>query len=449
MASARSLAQHALLALKRGRQTRLRAALEGAQLDRRDQAFASELAHGVLRRERLLDHVLLGFAHRGLPKQPALLTALRLGVYQLLFVPGMPAHAAVHETVALIRENKGFANALLRRVAGAVADRAADPARPREELALGERRCFELAAPLPEDEVARLALQHSLPDWLAQRCCEQHGLDGLRQIAAAASCQPGVFLRAVGDVDALVSDLQAEEVQVERAAGAGLLRWSGGAAPFRTRPFQEGRFVVQDPTAAAVAAAVPCAAGDVVIDLCAAPGTKTTLLAERVQPGGRVLAYDPDASRRERVVENVTRLGFGGVVGVVSDPAALEPAGSVLADVPCSNTGVLGRRVEVRGRLQPEVFEQLAVVQRQILERAFALTEPGGHLVYSTCSVDREENEDVVAAMLGAHPDLELLEQVTTLPAAGEHDGGFYAVLRRGGLTRAAAARAGHRAAIG
>ena len=93
MASARSLAQHALLALKRGRQTRLRAALEGAQLDRRDQAFASELAHGVLRRERLLDHVLLGFAHRGLPKQPALLTALRLGVYQLLFVPGMPAHA--------------------------------------------------------------------------------------------------------------------------------------------------------------------------------------------------------------------------------------------------------------------------------------------------------------------------------------------------------------------
>ncbi|HEB52309.1 MAG TPA: rRNA small subunit methyltransferase B, partial [bacterium] len=140
MVSARGLALHALVALERGRSERLKSALDGRGLAGRELAFAYELAHGVLRRERLLDAVLAGFAHRGLPKDPALRTVLRLGAYQLLFVSGMPSHAAVHETVALARNNRGFANALLRQLARAIRARSADSACERTELALAGDR---------------------------------------------------------------------------------------------------------------------------------------------------------------------------------------------------------------------------------------------------------------------------------------------------------------------
>ena len=435
MVSARGLALRALVALHKGRRERLRSELEGRGLEGRDLAFAFELAHGVVRRERLLDHVLEGFAHRGLPKDPPLRMALRLGVYQLLFVPGMPSHAAVHETVEVVRQNKGFANAILRHVAGAVQDVAADPARPRHQLPLAPERSFALPEPLPKDEVERLAVVHSLPDWLALRFGEQHGLEGLRQIAAAASATPGIYLRAGASVsrDTLRAELEAHEVEVEDAEHERLLRWSGGASPFGTPPFEAGRFVVQDPTAMAAAAAVPCGPGDTVVDLCAAPGTKTTFLAERVAPEGKVFAYDPDERRRTRIAENVARLRLEGAVEIVADPGSLQPADCVLADVPCSNTGVLGRRVEVRGRLKPETFDELVGLQREILEQALGLTRPGGHVVYSTCSIDREENDAVVDAARQAHAGLELVDSQLTLPHAGAHDGGYFAVLRRPG----------------
>ena len=425
------MAQRALIALHKDRGRRLRSELADRRLEGRDLAFAFELAHGVARRERLLDHVLLGVAHRGLPKNPALLVALRLGVYQLLFVPGMPPHAAVHETVELVRQNKGFANAVLRRVAGMLRDRQADPARPRHELVLGEARSFELPAPLPDDDTERLALLHSLPAWLAHRMREQHGLDGLAQLAAAASTTPSIHLRIRGAADDLIERLQAEDVEVERAEGGPLLRWTGGASPFGTTAFRDGSFIVQDPTAADAAAALPCQAGDTVIDLCAAPGTKATYLAEQVGAQGKVLAYDPDRARRERIVENVARLRLQQVVEIVDDAGALEPAAGVLADVPCSNTGVLGRRVEVRGRITPAALDDLPKLQREILDRAVTLTRVGGHVVYSTCSVDRVENEDVVAAAIAANDGLELLSQKLTLPLPGQRDGGFFALLRR------------------
>lgn len=430
-ASARSVAQRALVALHKGRSQRLRGELEGRGLEGRDLAFAYELSHGTLRRQRLLDHVLAGVAHRGLPKTAPLLAALRLGAYQLLFVPGMPAHAAVHETVALLRDNRGFANAMLRRIAGMVRGRAADRSRPLEELALGEERALELPAPLPSEEIERLAIVHSLPSWLARRFTDQHGVARLEQIAVAASATPGVYLRARAPVDEVAVALAREDVTVTAADSGRLLRWTGGASPFSTRSFRDGDFVVQDPTAFAAASAVPCGPGDQVIDLCAAPGTKTTLLAEKVGVGGRVFAHDPDERRRERVVENVSRLRLGEVVEVVSEAASLVPADSVLVDVPCSNTGVLGRRVEVRSRLTPSAIEDITHLQRELLGRAVALTRPGGHVVYSTCSIDIEENDAVVAAALAAVPGLELLTAALTLPAAGSHDGGYYAVLRR------------------
>ncbi|MCB9884463.1 MAG: hypothetical protein H6838_03170 [Planctomycetes bacterium] len=436
MATARAVALQALVELDRGRASRLRAALDAAGLEGREQALANELAHGVLRRERLLDHVLEGLAERGLPRDPRLRLVLRLGAYQLLFVGGMPAHAAVNETVRLIKGNRGFANAVLRQIARRIELRVADPTAATTELPLSPTRTLLLPKPLPEDLAARLAIEHSLPDFLVSRWRQQFGDDALPGITAAASTVPDVYLRvsAAGSRDQLLAALAAAGVSAERALHPRLLRWTGGESPFGTEAFRLGLFAVQDPTALAAAEAVPCGPGDRVVDLCAAPGTKTGVLAERVRPGGTVFAADPDARRRERIAENVQRLGLREVVRIVADADLPTDVDAVLADVPCSNSGVLARRVEVRRRLEPGTFPELAALQLTILERAAGLVRPGGHVVYSTCSIDREENEAVVARLLetAAGRGFELLTQATTLPQAGHHDGGFVAVLRRG-----------------
>jgi len=435
MTGARAAALAALVQLEKGHVERLREALDAAGLEGRDQAFAYELAHGVLRRERLLDHVLLGFAHRSLPKDPLLRCALRLGAYQLLFTGGVPPHAAVHETVELVRNNKGFANAVLRRVAERLQPRAADPGRPGDELPLGPARSFLLPAPLPANEVERLALLHSLPFFLLQRWLPDLGLDGLRQVAEAASAVPGVFLRAVGvDRETLCDELAAAGVASEPAEHPLLLRWTGGRSPFAASAFAAGRFVVQDPTSLRAAEAVPCGPGATVVDLCAAPGTKTSLLAERVRPGGCVHAFDLDPERRTRIAENVARLSLGDVVRVVDDARALPVGDAVLVDVPCSNTGVLGRRVEVRRRLTGSTIPRLVPAQRELLAQAIGRCRPGGAVVYSTCSIDRDENEGLVAAVLGSPgvPSCTVEAAQRTLPLCGQHDGGYFAVLRRG-----------------
>jgi 16S rRNA (cytosine967-C5)-methyltransferase len=364
-----------------------------------------------------------------------LLVALRLGAYQLLFVPGMPTHAAVHETVELVRGNKGFANAILRAIAKAIVDRPADPAAFRRELGLGPTRTFVLPAPLPDDEAAALAILHSLPEFLVARWREQFGDDGMRSVAAASTATPEVWLRlgAAFPPAEVAAALLAAGVETAPGEHPRLLRWTGGASPFTSPPFKAGQFVVQDPTAFVAAEAVPCKPGDTVVDLCAAPGTKTTLLAERVRPGGAVFAFDVDSRRRVLIGENVARLQLRDVVRVVESAAALPLADAVLVDVPCSNSGVLARRVEVRTRITEATFGELAPLQRRLLAQAIALCKPGGTVVYSTCSIDREENDDVTSAVLAdpATPRCERGPSRLSLPRAGLGDGGFYALLRR------------------
>jgi len=434
MVTARAAALQALVAVDRGQADRIRDVLDAAGLAGREQALAFELAHGVLRRERLLDHLLEAFAHRGLPKDATQRAVLRLGAYQLLFASGMPVHAAVHETVELVRSNKGFTNAMLRRLADCLESRPADPARPTLELPLSSTRCLRLPAPLPDNESERLGIVNSLPFFLLQRWSKDLDIEGLRRVAAAASSVPGVFLRAVGcQRDELQAELAASGVVVEAAAHPALLRWTDGSSPFGTPSFRAGRFVVQDGTALCAAEAVPCGPGDLVLDLCAAPGTKTSLLAERVRPGGKVYAFDLDPARRELIRTGIDRLGLADAVQIVETTADLPLFDAVLVDVPCSNTGVLGRRVEVRRRLTGGTFGRMVSEQRSLLVQALQRCRPGGAVVYSTCSIDREENEHLVRTVLGSSnvPQATLQAEHRTLPLAGEHDGGYWALLRR------------------
>lgn len=429
-ASARALARTAVERVEQG--GRADEVLSGARLEPRDAAFARELALGVLRHQRLLRFVLEGFCDRGLPEGPPL-HVLEIGAQQLLFMDRVPDHAAVQETVALAGRARGFVNAVLRSLTRSFRDGVAGD--PCTELQLPGGRFLALPRPLPDpqaDPVRSAALLFSLPDFLVERWVERLGAETATAVAAASATTPAVFLRASarsGGAETLAGALAEEGVETE-GVDPDLLRWSGGRSPFAGASFRQGGFVVQDPTALEAARAVGARPGERILDLCAAPGTKASFLAEQVGPEGRVFAFDPDVRRRRRIEENARRLGLPNLV-TVDSPKAQGPYVRVLVDAPCSNTGVLARRVEVRRRLQPETFAELAHTQTSLLEQALGLVHPKGEVLYSTCSIEPEENGELVRAVTAAAEDWKLREDRLTLPAVPAHDGGYWARLGR------------------
>jgi 16S rRNA (cytosine967-C5)-methyltransferase len=433
MTTARRAAWRALLALETGRVTRIDAAFDVSGLAPPDRALAFELVHGAERGRLFLDAVIEALLKRGATRDHRLRVALRLGAHQILRLTRIPTYAAVSETVGLLHGARGTANAVLRRLAGCIATRPPDPRRARSEVALDESRTLVMPVeflPDPEtDPAAYHALLHGLPAFLVQRWEARYGAETARRLAAAADRTPAVILRATrpGGAARLQQELAAEEVQTEFLADPRLLRWTGGASPFGGAAYRAGAFVAQDPTALRAAEALDAQPGETIVDLCAGPGTKTVLLAERVGAAGRVHAYDVTERRRAPIRDNAARLGFGPIVVVHDDQERLPVADRVLADVPCSNTGVLARRVEARRRLTPESFAELAARQRELLARALRLARPGGVVAYSTCSIEPEENDDVVDAVVGSGARVRWRE--LTLPDPPAHDGGFVAVI--------------------
>lgn len=435
MNRARRVACRALLALEKGRTQRLDQTLDGAELSVDDRGLARELAYGVERNRELLDAVLATFVTRALPRDPLPLVVLRLGAYQILFLSRVPPHAAVNETVGLLsaRHGRGFVNAVLRQLVGAVVERDADTLADREITLVAGRALVAPRAALPDrqqDRVGHLAVRYSLPRFLMQRWCDRYG-DAAEQIAAASSRTPSVWLRARRDegATALATALAAAGVETEPGDEPLSLRWTGGVSPFATSLFAEGRFVAQDPTAMAAVAALAAVPGETILDLCAAPGTKATALAEAVGTSGKVYAYDANPARRPRIADNAHRLRLRDILLVVDDLATVPEVDAVLVDAPCSNTGVLARRVEVRRRLSPAMIDGLVVVQRRLLEEALGRVRAGGRVLYSTCSIEPEENETLVASVVANRGHVEL--QRSILPDPPHHDGGFHALVRR------------------
>jgi 16S rRNA (cytosine967-C5)-methyltransferase len=315
-----------------------------------------------------------------------------------------------------------------------IAARPAEPQQSATEVALSPTRTLVLPEPglVPGEGMPDpLALRHSLPDFLVARWRAHHGA-AVQGICAAASARPEVFLRNCApqcDVPALQQRLSSAGVECAAASHPRVLRWSGGESPFATACFRDGWFVVQDPTAVRAAEAVPVRLGGSVLDLCAAPGTKATLLAEGVGAGGAVYAFDRDVARRQRIRDNAARLRLP-QLQMVEDLDAVPPVDAVLVDVPCSNTGVIARRVEVRRRLRPVTIVDLAAAQRELLLQATQRVAPGGTVVYSTCSLEPEENGQLVREALP--PGWALVHEQLTLPSASICDGGYFAVLRHG-----------------
>jgi len=380
----------------------LQAAFARSELGARDRAFATELVYGTLRWRGRLDFVLGRVLDRELGAlEPGVLTLLRLGAYQILFCDSVPASAAVDQTVRSARalgaeRATGLMNAVLRRLA---------------------QQAPAIALPALADE-PQAHLEHALglPGWIAARWLAELGPVEAAALAEASNAAPPVTARANRtriSREALLARV-IERFPDARActyAPGGVVLGHGGA-PASDPSFVEGLFSVQDEASQLVVELLAPRAGERILDTCAAPGTKATAIAERVGPSGLVVALDRSAQRLALVGRSARRLGLDNVTALARDatqPLADLPGAPfdrILVDAPCSGLGTLRRNPDARWRVSAGDPAQLAVTQAALLASARSVLKPGGTLVYSTCTLTREENDEVIGTFLAREPGL-------------------------------------------
>jgi len=420
-------------------------ALSTTPLSPQDRRFLTQLVFGVIRRRGTLEAILKPFIQIPIHAvQPRVWDVLYLGAFQLVFLTHVPKHAAVNETVELAThvgapKAKGFVNGVLRRIAELVTDEFT--VKPSSDAApFDDRRYRKLARPVFPDPTAHpdvyFAAAFSLPKWLADRWLDRYGVDESTRLGFWFNNPPPLWIR--------IKKLHTDRETYRLRLAAALIDSEPGEHPqslrlpdppaIRDLPgYDAGDFTVQDHSSMLAASALAPQPGMHVLDLCSAPGSKTTHLAELMNNRGRVTACDIDARRLETVTALCQRLGVKGVESVLLKDDQDPPAGpfdASLADVPCSNTGVLGRRPEVRWRLKPNEFEYLVRLQTKLLILAAERVKPGGAVVYSTCSIEPDENQGVVKAVLRGMRGLKLEAEHESIPGRPS-DGGYWARLRK------------------
>ena len=400
-------------------------------LDARDRRWVQELVWGTLRRRAMLDAMLDARVKGGTVRLDAdVVDLLRLGAYQLLHMGSVPPYAAIAQTVELVKVRHGqgaggLANAVLRRI---------------------DREREQLAVPVPTDEIDALALEHGHPRWLVARWVARWGASETAKLLDANNTPGPITIRPYGIVtEQLEATLEAAGVSpTEGTLARGSLDLPHGVALTELGAFRQGLFFVQDAAATLVAQYAAIAPGSTVADLCAAPGGKALELA---RTAAIVLAADRGTHRVRRLAENVRRVDAQNVFVFAADlrDAPIRPVDAVLIDVPCTGTGTFRRHPDARWRLKISDLAVMAAAQRALARSAARLVKPGGLMVYSTCSLEPEENDAQVDAFLAEHSDWVLEpppegavpEQVLdagllrVLPQRHGVDGAFAARLRK------------------
>jgi 16S rRNA (cytosine967-C5)-methyltransferase len=419
--------------------------LRQAELSPADRRLATNLVYGVLRRRGTLDALIRPLLTRR-PDQvePWLWDILRLGAFQVALLTHIPAHAALFETVELAQRwgrprAKGFVNGVLRTLLGLITDEElAEPAGNALPLQAGRyRRLTRAVLPDPADHrVEYLASAFAWPLWLAERWFARFGWGECLRLGFWFAGPAPVWLRVnvlrCSRQD-LLAALHKAGIAAEPGSHAQSVRLTDMAAIRDLPGYEQGWFAVQDESAMRVAEALAPAAGNMVLDLCAAPGGKTTHLAEIMHNQGHITACDVDAPRLVSLAESCLRLGVDVVKPKLlsADNGEEPPPGpfdAVLVDVPCSNTGVLGKRPEARWRLKPADCRHLVPLQTKLLLQACERVKPGGAVVYSTCSIEPEENQNVVRAVLQGMRNMVLVAEEQQVPGKPA-DGGYWARL--------------------
>jgi 16S rRNA (cytosine967-C5)-methyltransferase len=391
--------------------------LAAANLSAQDRGLAMELAYGCVRWMRTLDF-LIDRKTQGRQQKAALRILLRLGLYQIFFLDRVPEHAAVHETVELAKRlgfgpQAGFINAVLR---GYVRER------------------VETEKLLRDLEQTNPAVAFSHPDWLWDRWSKRWGAEDARALLKMNDTPPAVFARANtlrGNIDALTSAWQNEGVdfKARQFDWAPLVFELLNHPPLTTLPsFQKGLFYLQDPSTLLAPKELAARGGETILDMCAAPGGKTTYIAQLTSNQATILAEDVQPARLRLVKENIDRLGAKVEIGPAAPDRKFD---RILIDAPCSNTGVLRRRVDLRWRMKETEIARLAATQFKLLEQAAARLKPRGAILYSTCSLEAEENQTVIQKFLAAHPEFRLDRERELLPFRDGVDGAYVARLER------------------
>ncbi|MEA5583514.1 16S rRNA (cytosine(967)-C(5))-methyltransferase [Nodularia harveyana UHCC-0300] len=374
--------------------------LQKVSLPNHDRRLLTELVYGSVRRQRTLDALIDQLASKKSHQQSKdLRSILHLGLYQLRYQERIPPSAAVNTTVQLAKENgfsglTGFVNGLLR-----------------QYIRLGEK--FPEPLKLTENPVERLGILYSFPDWMIQLWLDELGLAETEQLCDWMNQTPTIDLRinplrtTIEEVEAA---LQTAGVLVKRVPDLPqALRLIGSPGAIQNLPgFSEGWWSVQDASAQLVGYLLNPQAGEVVIDACAAPGGKTTHIAELMGDEGEIWACDRTASRLRKLKENAQRLHLQSIQICTGDsrnlPQLYHKGDRLLLDAPCSGLGTLHRHADARWRQTPESVQQLSSLQAELLSHTSELVKPGGVLVYATCTLHPAENEDVISTFLAHHP---------------------------------------------
>lgn len=392
-----------------------------------DRGLCQELVYGVVRWEATLDW-LIARKTEGRQQKSALQNLLQLGLYQIFWLDRIPPHAAVHETVELAKREgfgpkAGFINAILR----------------------GYLREAEATKKLLADlKTSNPALGFSHPLWLVEKWQKRFGDDRTRQLLEWNNVPPKTFARVntlKTDATKLIEKWREEDIEydfVRRDFLSGIdleaiifeLKSHSPLASLES--FRNGWFYIQDPSTLLATLELSPKPGETVLDLCAAPGGKTTFMAQLMNNTGKIMASDVSEERLKLIQENCARLGISSVETTVSSSPAVAHSlfDKILIDAPCSNTGVLRRRVDLRWRVTPEEISRLQKAQLNLLKTAAPRLKPGGVLVYSTCSLEPEENSVVIAEFLRVHSDFKLELERELLPFADNVDGAFVARLK-------------------
>jgi 16S rRNA (cytosine967-C5)-methyltransferase len=403
-----------------------------SRLEPRDRRWTRELVYGMLRRRSWLDALLAERVSGGLARLDYdVIDLLRLGAYQLLSMGSVPPYAAIGQTVETVKRRHGIgasklANAVLRRL---------------------DREREALVVPVPDDLTDALALEFSHPRWIVARWLARWGEAETRVLLAANNAEAPLVARPYHVVrEQLEAMLEAAGVETAEAplVPDSLVLVSGVGALTELGAFKQGLFHLQDPASTLVTRYACVPTGATVADLCAAPGGKSLELA---RTAGVVFASDSSKNRLARVSENVRRLEATNIVPFVADATApaLQNVDVVLVDVPCTGTGTFRRHPDARWRLKASDLAVMPAIQRGILSGAAACVRPGGLLVYSTCSLELEENDEQIDRFLAEHPGWKLepppagvipdtaldAGRLRVLPQRHGTDGAFAARLRR------------------
>ncbi|HUJ34617.1 MAG TPA: 16S rRNA (cytosine(967)-C(5))-methyltransferase RsmB [Solirubrobacteraceae bacterium] len=395
-------------------------AAEAAGLEPRDRALAMALAYGSVQRRATLDHVAAQLTDRRLERLDApVLAVLRLGLFELLYLGGAAEHAAVNESVELVKGLRpraaGLANAVLRRAS---------------------REGPGILAGLDDHSPEAAAVLHSVPGWLAGQWWDELGAEEARALLRVINEPAESALRA-NTLVATASTVAAALPVASRLA-PGLPEGLVLDGPFdveRSELWATGAVQPQSRASMLVSRILDPAAGDRVLDLCAAPGGKTTHLAALMEDTGEIVAVERHPGRAAALERTVTRMRTTCVRVEVGDAAGQRTDGvfdRILVDPPCSGFGTLQSRPDLRWRRQPESIPELAALQARILAAAARALAPGGVLVYSVCTISRAESEDVIDAFLRDHGEFTGDRRVQLLPHRDGTDGFFIARLLRG-----------------